>query len=338
MKNSNLAIAVLLMSGGAASAATGVTIYGNINGGARYTSNANAAGGSLVAFSDSGTYHSNRLGFKGREDLGDGMNAHFLLEERFNSGSGAQVGVLFNGNSYVGLGGSWGTVDLGRQYSINFKTIGAYDPFHYKYTGIVPLAGQGGITRFNNDIQYTGKSAGFTGRVEYAFGEVAGSTGDGGAQAVGGTYKAGPIVAGASYTRARPNVGTSALPSYQEHHDWTVGGAYSLGNARLALGYANDSQDKGAGVSDTTTKDTWIGGNYRMSSAVDLSAAFYRTRLSKAAVDGYRNLVIVGATYAFSKRTMLYADVDHGKYGGSSIPSTGKDTQTGVSLGMEHVF
>ncbi|HCN90568.1 MAG TPA: porin, partial [Oxalobacteraceae bacterium] len=162
MKKTLLALAVLGAFAGAASAQTAVTIYGSFDGGVRHVTNVDAAGDSITKMGSNGTYNSNRIGFKGVEDLGGGLNAHFDLETGFNTGTGTldtpagTTGTLFNRSAYVGLGGAFGSVDLGRQYSVNFKTIGAYDPFAYKYTAIIPLAAQGGLTRLNNDIQYTG--------------------------------------------------------------------------------------------------------------------------------------------------------------------------------------
>ncbi len=151
MKKSLLALAVLGTIAGVASAQTSITIYGTIDAGVRHQSNFGPGAAdtdSRLSMSSGGTYNQNRLGFKGVEDLGGGLNAHFNLEMGWNSGTGAgDAAGLFQRTASVGLGGAWGSLDLGRQYSVNFKTIGLYDPFVYKYTGIVPMASQGGLTR-----------------------------------------------------------------------------------------------------------------------------------------------------------------------------------------------
>src|SRR4051812_11868678 len=130
MKKSLLALAVLGAFAGAAHAQTSVTLYGSVDGGIRNKSNMNAAGDSQFAFG-SGVYYSNRWGVKGTEDLGGGLNGHFTLEGGYNTGTGAQntAGFLFDRSSFVGVGGSWGSLDLGLQYSLAFKTVGKFDPF-----------------------------------------------------------------------------------------------------------------------------------------------------------------------------------------------------------------
>jgi len=340
MKKSLLALAVLGAFAGAAQAQTGVTVYGSFDAGVRHLTNAakdaNGNDASTTKMSSSGTYNSNRFGFKGVEDLGSGLNAHFTLEGDFNSGTGAQAaaGGLFRRSAYVGLGGSWGSLDLGRQYSVNFKTVGAYDPFNYKYTGIIPLATLGGLTRFDNDIQYTGTFGPITARAEYALGEVAGSTSNGATQAVGGTYAGGPFSVGAAYTQRKNNVGATG---YQDFKNWTIGGAYSTGPFRVALGYNNAKQDTGVPAAATATvKDWWLGGSYAMTPAAALTAGYYQTKGDAAGVNAKRKLFIIGSTYALSKRTNFYADIDNARFDVSA--GTAPKSQTGISVGINHLF
>lgn len=147
-----------------------------------------------------GTFNSNRLGFKGVEDLGGGMNAHFTLESGFNTGTGALdvANTIFNRTAAVCLGGSRGSLDFGRQYTVAFKTIASYDPFGYKYPGIADAVRSTAGVRYDNDIQYIGTFGPLTVRAEYALGEQAGNTSAGSNMAIGGTYAAGPLSVGAA--------------------------------------------------------------------------------------------------------------------------------------------
>ena len=158
MQKKLIALAVAgLVSGGAFAQST-VTLYGSFDAGVRNVGNVNAAGDDVWTMGSSGTYNSNRWGLRGSEDIGGGLKARFNLEGGFNSGTGAATGVLFDRTAWVGLEGSMGSLDFGRQYTVIFKTIGAYDPFNYKYTGIVPTAGMDGARR-NNEIQWAKSSA-----------------------------------------------------------------------------------------------------------------------------------------------------------------------------------
>jgi len=389
MKKSLLALAVLGAFAGVAQAQTSVTIYGSFDAGVRSQTDQNENGNSRTTMSSNGTYNSNRLGFKGVEDLGGGLNAHFTLEQGFNSGTGqldtaTTTNKLFNRSAFVGLGGRWGSIDLGRQYTVAFKTVGAYDPFNYKYTGIIPLAG-GSVsagTRNDNDIQYTGTFGPLTARAEYALGENVGGGQNNTAAAVGATFATGPFSVGAAYTKRKPAqtaavaantaTGVTAVTagSNQENDHWTVGGAFTFGPGRIAAGYANETQDRtftGGFGGETEQKNAWIGGSYDITPALGLTAAYYHTKVEGAGlngnVGGKRGLFIVGATYALSKRTNFYADVDYAKYkdglatasnataqsvatstaglgsaGLGLVSARGQDSQIGVSVGINHLF
>jgi predicted porin len=346
MKKSLLALAVLGAFAGVAQAQTSVTIYGSFDGGVRYQSNQNAAGDSKWTMGSTGTYNSNRIGFKGVEDLGGGLNAHFALETGFNTGTGElnnATNQLFQRTASVGLGGAWGTVDLGRQYTVQFRTVAAYDPFNYKYTGIIPTTGASisAGTRFNNDIQYTGVFGPVTARAEYALGEQVGSVSDGAAAALGVSYDNGPLSLGAAYTKRKPNLGTVAAPSFQDNKDYTLGASYKFSGFRVAGGWADEKQSQAAG-SDIRTKNAWLGGSYDITPASALTVAYYDTKFDTiggvAGANGRKDLLIIGGTYALSKRTNFYADVDAAKFKDAAIPATGKDRVTGVSVGINHLF
>ena len=372
MKKSLLALAVLGAFAGVAQAQTSVTIYGSFDAGVRNQQDQNANGNSRTTMSSLGTYNSNRIGFKGVEDLGGGLNAHFTLESGFNSGSGATAdGTRFFGRSaFVGLGGQWGSIDLGRQYTVAFKTVGAYDPFNYKYTGIIPTA-QASISagvRNDNDIQYTGTFGPLTARAEYALNERVGGGSGGTAAAVGATFATGPFSVGAAYTKRKPTLGTTTTPVFAgqelDNTHYTVGGAMTFGPARIAAGYAREDQDRLSNIGgEATQKNAWVGGSYDITPALGLTAAYYHTKADGFGAtgnsEGRRGLFIVGATYALSKRTNFYADVDYAKYKGALASGTtaanttylaggsaqlglastaNQDSQVGVSVGINHLF
>jgi predicted porin len=334
MKKSLLALAVLGAFAGVASAQTSVTIYGSFDGGVRHVNNVDAAGNNRTTVGSNGTYNSNRLGFKGVEDLGGGLNAHFNLESGFNTGTGAVDGTLFNRTASVGLGGAWGSLDIGHQYNVAFRTIGYYDPMSYKYTGIAYAVPATAGVRFDNDIQYTGTFGGVTARAEYALGEVAGSNSTGSKKAIGLAYAAGPFSLAGAYTNRD-------VATFDNDH-WTIGGAYTFGGARVTLGYVDEKQATAAVTGDNTSKFAWVGLSYAITPAAEITGAFYQNKLETAGVDGKRNLFMLSATYALSKRTNLYAELDHTKLDGSArlgTAATGfQDRVTGVSVGVNHLF
>ncbi|MGH8807172.1 MAG: porin [Noviherbaspirillum sp.] len=333
MKKSLLALAVLGAFAGAAQAQSAVTIYGSFDGGVRHRTNVNAAGDSNTTMGSNGTFNSNRLGFRGVEDLGGGLNAHFTLETGFNTGTGALdvANTLFNRTAAVGLGGSWGSLDFGRQYTVAFKTIASYDPFSYKYPAIASAVAATAGVRYNNDIQYIGKFGPVTARAEYALGETVGSTSTNSTLAIGGTYAAGPLSIGAAYTKR--DIATFDLDHY------TIGAGYKFGPARVTVGYTQQEQDVAATTVDNKTRFAWAGLNYAITPAVELTGAYYQTKnTGAAAFVGKKDLYMFGATYALSKRTNFYAAIDYAKLEGALRVAAPQDKQTGVSLGINHLF
>ncbi|MDO9200708.1 MAG: porin, partial [Hydrogenophaga sp.] len=111
MKKSLIAIAVLTVAG-AASAQSSLNLYGVADVWVGKTKNGDTQLGS-------GGLAGSRLGFKGTEDLGGGLKAHFNLEQAISLDTGANVeaGSAFSRQANVGLSGGFGTVKLGRSFS-----------------------------------------------------------------------------------------------------------------------------------------------------------------------------------------------------------------------------
>ncbi len=69
-----------------------------------------------------------RLGFRGREDLGGGLRAVWQIENQVPLDNGGSDGVLAKRDSFVGLGGGFGTVRLGNMDTV-YKNTG--DPIRF---------------------------------------------------------------------------------------------------------------------------------------------------------------------------------------------------------------
>ena len=118
----------------------------------------------------SGVASGSRLGFKGNEDLGDGMSAFFVLENGYNmdTGKAGQGGLLFGRQALVGLSGAAGSISLGRQYAPYFKAMrDIVDPFCTGLAGNVQNIFPG-FTRIDNSVDYqTPKWNGMSAEVLY---------------------------------------------------------------------------------------------------------------------------------------------------------------------------
>jgi len=215
MKKSLLALAVLGAFAGAAQAQSSVTIYGIVDTGVVYTSKVQTTGtntGSKFGL-NSGIVQGSRIGFKGVEDLGGGLNAVFQLETGFTNDNGGLQGSdavtgsnLFRRKSVVGLAGGFGSVLVGRQTDFA-DTISAYTAVN-DFGGVTGQSGSNlnrlqGV-RTNNSISYTTANlSGFTGNLMYGFGETAGKTSAGQSFGFGVKYDNGPLGLGANYYQSK---------------------------------------------------------------------------------------------------------------------------------------
>jgi predicted porin len=249
-----MALVVMAMGSLAATGAyaqTAVTIYGSIDGGIDYVSN--VKGNSLWAV-NSGKRTPDRIGFRGSEDLGDGLSATFQMETGFNSDTGAQSNPtkLFNRYSTVGLADkSIGNVRLGHMPDFIYDYVGSI-------TNSVPglsssyspgnLDGLANVYQIDNavrleSIDMKGLQIGAMG----GFGEVAGSFSTGMQYGVGAKYENGPLRLAAGYTMSHnrtadlrttfsvnsvlgQNLSTGAMFAADRYSTTALAGQYKIGN------------------------------------------------------------------------------------------------------------
>lgn len=114
-------------------------------------------GDDTAYYLNSGGKSGSRLGFKGVEDLGDGLSTVFALEMgiAIDDGSITQGGRMFGRQSWVGFAGAFGTVSVGRQYTPQYTAIDDNDPFgtaagSAQASGIVTVLS----TRADNSLFY----------------------------------------------------------------------------------------------------------------------------------------------------------------------------------------
>ena len=157
-----------------AQAQSSVTLYGLIDSGVQYLTNANQAGKSQWS-QTSGAYLPSRFGIKGREDLGGGYAAYFTLENGFNANDGTQATAtsFFNRFSFVGIDTPYGSISMGRQGSVQYDKTVFYEPLYYgNYSQLSLNAAPISIFKLNNTVKYQSKSyAGFDFEAQYGFGQ-----------------------------------------------------------------------------------------------------------------------------------------------------------------------
>ncbi len=123
MKKTLAAVAVLGAFAGSALAAD-VQLYGIVDTGLQYLhsdSDAIGADASDRFSMESGMQSGSRFGFKGTEDLGNGLTVGFILENQFSSDTGAlkNKDSFFHREASLFLQGGFGKLAFGRMGSIN---------------------------------------------------------------------------------------------------------------------------------------------------------------------------------------------------------------------------
>lgn len=312
MKKTLLALAVLAASG-AAFAQSSATLYGRVD------LNFTKLTGKDAQMADGSAFGggASRIGLRGTEDLGGGLKANFVIETQVSADANTLATTFGNRNSWVGLSGGFGAIQLGRQLNPALFHVGTYSAFGTDYgmasgSNVLNIDG----ARYNNSIAYfTPAMSGFTAQIHTAMKEadtfVAGST------PVGATknplsarfnYAAGPVSAGlAITTNGRP--GPKAMLQ--------VGASYNLGVAKLMAQFEQDGNQAKKNA-------------YSVGVTAPVGAALIRATYGKDDSSAKTQLAF-GADYALSKRTALY-----GVFAQTKV--TGATANKQMTFGVGHSF
>ena len=180
MKKTLAAVAVLGAFASSALAAV-VQLYGIVDTGLAYTHLDSDQPGvdATDKFSmESGQQSGSRFGFKGTEDLGNGLKVGFILENGFSSDTGADKSVFFDRESSLFIEGGFGKLAFGRMGSINgtqssWSKIGMISAFGTSFGSYSAQAGNSFSVagQWDNMIAYeTPDFAGFKVFAQYGMG------------------------------------------------------------------------------------------------------------------------------------------------------------------------
>ncbi len=263
MKKTLAAVAVLGAFAGSALAAD-VQLYGIVDTGLQYLhgdADSNKAGvdSDFDSFSmESGMASGSRFGFKGTEDLGNGLTVGFILEDGIKSDTGVDDDVLFNRESSLFLQGGFGKVAFGRIGSFNggvssWAKYGVMSVFGTSWGDYSAQAGTWamGAGMWNNMIAYeTPSFAGFKVFAQYGMGNqikdankaLAGEENESSSDryyAFGASYNNGPLslyFAVDSINYASYGTGDDVDPNGDDSLTVTFGGNYDFEVVKLYAG------------------------------------------------------------------------------------------------------
>jgi len=270
------------------------------------------------------TDHSSRLGFKGTEDLGNGLSAVYRYEFGVNAADGPTIGGARNRLAYVGLKGGWGSLTMGTQWNpYYFAVAGEVDLFAALRMSAGGYYNNDGFTRSNDMLVYT--SPAFGGFTFYGAMEMDGAQGSQGVDRwqLAGIYDNGPLFVGAGWRNTNKRVGTNTLTN-DTQNQFGLSARYTFGNF-LVAGEVNWNKQ----YSDTTIG--WdILGQYRFGRN-RVYAAYYDVDSGDSPIANDREKDKgwgIGIRHDLSGRSRVFAEL-----GQSDDNNTDQ-----FSIGMRHDF
>jgi len=364
-------IALALAALPVAHAMADVTIYGTIE--ADMESNKSYANGvkdvnnkpkAVTRIDDTGSL----IGFKGNEDLGNGLKAIWQVEQGLNidgttgSTSGNGYGNTFaTRDSFVGLQGAFGKVRIGKLSTFLNSDAGAPDAWIYgkgvngqSYSSINQLDG-----RVNNAIRYDIPEfvAGLSGAVVYGVDET------------NATNKQNTFSIGSTYTNSG-YFGTFGYQRYNNNYQ-TAGGEYKAGNYwRLEAGYnANnilaaayfgksklssdtDSTFNPIGITAVTSTTDGTTASLVEKKEAGLTLGYtigaftpkfsygrvWGVSLDNVKKSGHLNQYVLGTDYALSKRTTAYASYGYVQDSFRNDAGEKYSNERTIAVGVQHKF
>jgi predicted porin len=373
MQKKIIALAVAGLVSGAAFAQTNVTVFGIMDAGYQYNWDNRVSSTKNQSKIIGGGYDGSRVGFRGTEDLGNGLKANFEFVAGFDSDTGTSYGGrLMSEGAYVGLSGQkWGEVKAG--YVATFLD----DNTGIDVTGRKGISSTGKLYdtgKWQNHVAYYSPNfGGFQGKIGYSSnignqdqervrdaGFVGTTQQNVAAFGIAGAYAIGGLKLGAAYAHYRPtSVDTTALTTTSDDtgYEWNAGVAYDFKVVAVSL---FGSRTKPAVAGGVTSMPNWsvqgftdidrrdflalgisvpIGARDSIKLGYAKARTYTRDNVVFANGKDKDTATDVGLLYThnLSKRTDLYA-----MYGyvdsDNDLYSIGDGYKRGVNVGVNHRF
>ena len=336
-----------------------VTVYGKIHVSYDRLDNDAETGGFV-------SNNSSRLGFKGSENLGDGLKATWQYESTVNLDAGSSSLFGSARDTFAGVSGNFGALTVGRQSWNNLFKSDA-DFFSDGIGGPAAWTDLRGSSRANNTIKYaTPNMSGFNASLTYvtpggfAADGAAGCTAAGencqmttgntteSSYALRAAYNNGPLFAAATYLDQAANSATAP-----DMKTTALAASYVFGPGKVAAQWVK-VKDANMNTGDDDVRFWTIGGNYKVTANgtvkanyTDINKGGATTTSSNAGAD----MIAIGYEHSLSKRTIAYATyarANNDAAGVYTVTGTGHGAATGaitagkdasgISLGMVHDF
>ena len=339
-----LILATILTAGTLVAQAQQTTVYGVIDTSVQSYNNGTAQY-NRMADSQLGT---SRLGFKGTEDLGNGLKANFQLEGQLNPSGGSMgsttvaTNEIFNRDSYVGLSGAFGEFRLGRTDVARAGEVDALLmlPIVGNY-GLMPINGTGVELGTDQKNVVTYLSPEISG-VQIIVGTATNASGattnaDSDQNGITMVYTRGAFKGAIGYQR------TDAATVVGKKDATTIGASYNFGPVIVAFAHAQGDNSTTATV---TSKSTNYVVKVPLANGYAVSGIYGTTVDGASSANNNGESYTLMATKSLSKRTTLYTaytDVRNQSnssmrtFNGTAPATAGLDTRS-IGFGINHTF
>jgi predicted porin len=348
-----------------------VTLYGIIDVGYQYDDFKRGGASSRSAI-DAGMQAGNRLGFRGSEAIGGGMNAIFALEAGFNidTGSSGQGGRLFGRQAWLGVDGYIGTLVEGKIATFSsgtgaFDMFGQIDPLGtaWIYAGLQSTFSPSTSFRADNSIMYRSpKLAGFQAGIGYSFAtgannaapfpsEAGGTSNNNRTMFSGVNFAAGPFYAALTYDVIKFATQAGGA-TFEDQKMLQVGGTFDLKFLKVHAAYAKEDNVRPTVIQaflaagPGANADAWMVGLTAPIGAFSLMASYQERDGDSVLVggvptEGDGNVWAIGGKYDLSRRTnlfLVYADTKGEKSLSQGIAATDSVNRKSLMTGINHRF
>jgi predicted porin len=351
-KKNVVAAAVLTLVAVAAQAQ--VVVYGNLDASIgrkqsldKTVVNGNKYGKTSSTNVDSSDLSQSFIGFKGQEDLGNGLKAVFKLESELETDTGTATGgsTFWNRNATLGLAGGFGALDLGRFENLTKLEGAAFNPFGSSKT-FSPTARQAiDANSWSNGISYVSPNlGGLTLSAQVSLKESAKATAttySGGAYALAANYTAGPLALSVVFDEIKS---TDATTTTSKDRGVLAGASYDFNVVKLFGQFAQGkTTDFGVAGSEKGTFFQ-LGASIPVAADGAVLVSFGQGRAKdsdRAGSEGSNKLrdFSLGYTHKLSKRTNVYAAwINERTTDGLNQAPDLKGTTNNFAVGVRHAF
>lgn len=349
-----------------------VNVYGAVNMSVESINNGDSFAGVKGATSTKISSNVTKLGFKGTQDLGDGVSAIWQIEQQVDGdnsgGTGSTKNTFATRNTFVGLSDkAMGTVQLGKMdtpYKVSTRSLDAFgDSLADNRTLLGGVKGKSAELAFDGRdgdvVAYTSpEMAGLTLAVAYVVGaeqNTAATVNQGSATSAAAMYKVGDLSANLGYevhSFGSTGSGTLAGTDGQKETAMKLGVGYKMDALYLSAIYEKTSDTLAAGSAKYDHNVVNVAAKYDLSSNNTVKLSYSKASEINSVADTGATQLSLGFDHKLAKTTSVYALytaltngdaisyslADAGSTGGGFAATGNGSKVSAMAVGVKHAF